>query len=378
MNLTVPFLDLKRESETSSSEVKEALERVTRRGRYILGPEVEAFEAEFASYLGVPFAVGVASGTDALTLALEATHAVTPGCGHEVIVPAISTGFTALAIHHAGAVPRFVDLDPETLQFDLNRLEACVNERTRAIMPVHLYGYVCDMLSLVSWAGEHGLVVIEDACQAHGSSRSGQRAGSFGRAAAFSFYPTKNLGALGDGGLIATHDEDVFQLARKLRHGGQNRTFRHEVLGRNSRLDEIQAAILRFKLRNLESRNARGRKLADRYDKGLADLKLKVLSVISDMTPNRHIYPIRTPRRDELREFLLREGVETMIHYPVPLPHQPAFRSFVAGNEKFPVAEAAARELLSLPLYPELSEDEFEFTLRSIKQFFNSEVIKHE
>jgi dTDP-4-amino-4,6-dideoxygalactose transaminase len=378
MDMTVPFLDLKRESETFSSEIRRALETVIRRGRYILGPEVEAFEGEFASYLGVPFAVGVASGTDALILALEATHAITPGVGHEVMVPAISAAFTALAIHHAGAVPCFVDIDPETLQLDLNRLEDCITERTRAIMPVHLYGHICDMPGLLSWAGKHGLAVIEDACQAHGACRGGRRAGSFGQAAAFSFYPTKNLGALGDGGLIATHDEDVYRQARKLRHGGQERTFHHEVLGHNSRLDEIQAAILRFKLRSLETRNARRRELTDRYDQAFADLELKLLPTAPGLTPNRHLYPVRTPRRDGLREFLLRKGVETMIHYPVPLPHQPAFRPLVPPGEKFPVAEAAARQLLSLPLNPELSEEETDLIVRSVRQFFTSGAMKHE
>ncbi len=368
----VPFLDLSRESARNHCELEQAVSRVLARGRYILGPELEALEQGFARAVGVPFAAGVGSGTDALTLALEASGALVPGSGEAVITSALSAGFTALAICRAGAIPCFVDVDPSTLQIDPSRIEECISEKTRAILPVHLYGHACDIMQILELARKHHLVVIEDACQAHGARLAGQALGTFGRAAGFSFYPTKNLGALGDGGMIVTRDEDLIQQVKKLRHGGQDSPNHHELLGCCSRLDELQAAILRLKLETLEERNCIRRNLATRYDEALSDLDLLLLPATGTMIPNRHLYPIRTPRRDDLRSFLQERGVGTLVHYPVPLPRQPALRQFVLPGQEFSVAEKAAQEILSLPLYPELAEEELERVIQAVRRFFRA------
>jgi len=368
--MKVPFLDLKRDFREQRARIDEAIARVRNRGWYILGPEGEALEKEFSAYLGAPYAAGVASGTDALALALEATGTCARKKNPEVLTSALSAAFSALAIHQAGAVPRFVDVDPSNLQISLDRLEDSINERTCAIMPVHLYGHCCGMQRLQQLARKYELPIIEDACQAHGSRLNGAFLGTLGQAAGFSFYPTKNLGALGDGGMVVTHDEEVYQRVRMLRHGGQSRTYHHELLGRNSRLDEIQAAILRFKLESLERRNEIRREIAARYDGAFADLELAVLAAVPGLTPNRHLYPVRTPRRDNLRSYLSSCGVETLVHYPTPLSLQPALRQFVLPNQQFPAAEAAANQVLSLPLCPELTEEEIEHIIRSVRRFF--------
>ncbi len=367
-----PFLDLSREFTRHRCDLEQAIARVTSSGWYLLGPELDALEQEFAAAAGVPFAAGVASGTDALALALEASGAITPGAGEEVLTPALSAAFTALAIWQAGAIPRFVDVDPLTLQMDPSRIKPLVGEKTRAILPVHLYGHACDIQSILDVARECRLTVIEDACQAHGSRLFDGALGSFGLAAGFSFYPTKNMGAFGDGGLVLSRDEDLIRRVKKLRHGGQSRPYHHELLGRCSRLDEIQAAVLRFKLRKLEERNGVRRSLAARYDDAFKDLDLKLLPKISGLLPNRHLYPVRTPRRDDLRRFLKERGVETLVHYPEPLPLQPALKRFALPGQEFPAAFEASRELLSLPLYPELSEQEFQHTVESVRIFFET------
>jgi dTDP-4-amino-4,6-dideoxygalactose transaminase len=369
VNMNVPFLELKREAQRLSMEFQEAFTRVNQRGWYILGPELEMLEQEFSAFLDVPYAVGVASGTDAITVALESTGVIRPGEGDEVVTTALSAAFTALAICQAGAIPRFADIDPRTLQLDPEKLESLINKKTRAIVPVHLYGHSCNMKRILQIAEKYGLVIIEDACQAHGSIQDGHRLGTLGHAAAFSFYPTKNLGAWGDAGSIVTREKYIYGRARILRNGGQTRTYHHELLGRNSRLDEIQASILRFKLKRLDAGNERRRSIAAQYDKALAQTGLQLLPAIPGLVPNRHLYPVRTPRRDELREHLRREGVETLIHYPVPLPRQPALKDFVIPGQEFPVAETAARELLSLPLYPDLTEEEIQYIIGSVCNF---------
>jgi dTDP-4-amino-4,6-dideoxygalactose transaminase len=366
----VPFLELSRESKRYRAEIVRAAGRVIEAGWYVLGPELAAFEKEFAIYFNVPFAVGVGTGTDALSLALESSADIVPGENHEVLTTALSAAFTALAIYRAGAIPRFVDIDPKTLQLNPAGLESHIGPRTRAIVPVHLYGHGCDMEAIGRVAASHGLAIIEDACQAHGARLNGKLLGTLGAAGAFSFYPTKNLGALGDGGMLVTRDEETYHRARKLRHGGQSRTHYHELLGKNSRLDEIQAAILRFKLENLEDRNRERRKMAQRYDRALSGLDLTVLPTVDRLLSNRHLYVVRTPRREEIRTFLKEKGIETLVHYPTPLPHQPAFQRFVLAGQTFPEAEAATREIFSLPLYPELAEDEFQYVVESLNAFF--------
>ncbi len=366
----VPFLELKRESERYRAEFEGSVWRVMNRGRYILGPELEALEAEFADYLHVPFAAGVGSGTDALTLALLASGAIAPGAGDEVVTTDLSAAFTALAIWRAGAVPRFADVDPLTLQIDPDRVESLIGERTRAILPVHLYGNSCDIVRINALAEKCHLAVIEDACQAHGARLDGRLLGTFGCAAGFSFYPTKNLGGLGDGGIVVTRDREICARVKKLRHGGQGRTYDHELLGFNSRLDEIQSAVLRFKLRRLEEWNEIRRQKAAYYVDAFAGLDLNSPSTVPGNLPNRHLYTVRTPRRDALRSHLQESGIQTMVHYPVPLHEQPALRRFVIPGQEFPAAEKAASEILSLPLHPELTEAEMQHTAGAVRAFF--------
>jgi dTDP-4-amino-4,6-dideoxygalactose transaminase len=369
---SIPFLDLRRGLPDRHASVAQAIAGVLERGVYILGPELESLEMEFASWLGVPFAAGVGSGTDALILALEASGTIIPGAGDEVITSAVSAAFTALAICRAGAIPRFVDVDPLTLQIDPSLIESSVTGKTRAILPVHLYGHSCDMAQILKLADRYRFAVIEDACQAHGSRLSGKALGSFGRAAAFSFYPTKNLGALGDGGMVVSEDGALIRRVKMLRHGGQDSSYHHVLLGCCSRLDEIQSAILRMKLRDLERCNAKRREISARYDEAFGDLELQPLPAVRDLVPNRHLYPVRTPRREELRNFLNERGVQTLIHYPIPLPDQPAFRPFVLPGEEFPVARKAAQEIFSLPLYPELQEEEINHTIQMVRNFFKA------
>ncbi len=371
-SISVPFLDLRREYAGNHSERDAVLARVLERGRYLLGPELEALEREFADACGVPFAAGVGSGTDALTLALEASGALNPGAGDEVFTTALSAAFTALAICRAGGVPRFVDIDPFTLQMDPSLVEPLIGERTRAILPVHLYGHGCDMPGILKLADRCHLTVIEDACQAHGARLGDQPLGGFGKAAGFSFYPTKNLGAFGDAGLVLSHDEELILRVKKLRHGGQSSLYHHELLGYCSRLDELQAAILRMKLPLLEERNRFRRVLAARYDEAFAGIEVTPLPATARLVPSRHLYPIRTPRRDQLRQYLQLRGIETLIHYPMPLPLQPAFRRFVLPDQEFPVAQKACNEILSLPLYPELAEEELDYVIRTVRSFFGA------
>jgi dTDP-4-amino-4,6-dideoxygalactose transaminase len=370
--IPVPFLDLKRGFSRDAQSPGQVLARVLNRGIYILGPELEALEREFAEAFGVRFAAGVGSGTDALILALEASGAIDPGKGNEVLTSAVSAAFTALAIYRAGAIPRFVDIDPVTLQMDPTLIESSIGPKTRAVMPVHLYGNSCEILPILELAGKHNLTVIEDACQAHGSRLGGKALGTFAPAGAFSFYPTKNMGALGDGGMVVTDDPELIRRVKMLRHGGQDTTYHHALLGCCSRLDEFQSAILRIKLQSLDTCNEIRRNLADRYDRAFKDLDLTLLPTRPDFIPNRHLYPIRTPHRDELRRFLQENGIQTLIHYPIPLPLQPAFQRFVLPGQEFPAAQKAVNEILSLPLYPELSEEEHQHTIRTVRRFFGT------
>jgi dTDP-4-amino-4,6-dideoxygalactose transaminase len=366
--MLVPYLDLTREFAAHREEFQCAMSRVIQNGRYLLGAETEAFETEFAAYLGVGSAVAVGSGTDALALALDGAAGLRPANKPEVITSALSAAFTALAIHHSGSVPRFVDVDPKTLQMTRAAVEAAVNERTGAILPVHLYGNACDIEGIADLSRERGLALLEDACQAHASRVNGRLVGTFGQAAAFSFYPSKNVGAFGDAGMLATSDAELAACVRKLRHGGQSRTYEHELLGRNSRMDELQAAVLRVKLGHLEARNEARRKIANIYDQAFAPYGIAVPHAPGAL-PNRHIYAIRVQQRDALREFLLQAGVETLVHYPKALPAQPALQPFVLPGQRFEAAERAAREVLSLPLYPELRPDEVEFVINRVSRF---------
>jgi dTDP-3-amino-3,4,6-trideoxy-alpha-D-glucose transaminase len=348
-SLAVPFLDLHLREEDAVA-VQTAIARVTARAWYVLGPEVEAFESEFAHASGARFAVGVGTGTDAITLLLRA---VSVGPGDEVIVPAITAAYTALAVVAAGARPVIVDLDDETLTMDAAACAAAVTTRTRAIVPVHLYGQATDMAAIGEVAARNNLAIVEDCCQAHLASCNGKPVGTFGVGGAFSFYPTKNLGALGDGGAVITNDQAVAERIKRLRNGGQTTRYLHVEPGINSRLDEMQAAVLRARLPLLAEWTRARRALAASYRNNLP----RGIRTIAERDAGHvyHLFPIRTSARESVQDSLKAAGVETLVHYPVPLNEQPAFASYPSAA--CPVAARAARELLSLPLHPGLSDD---------------------
>jgi dTDP-4-amino-4,6-dideoxygalactose transaminase len=345
----IPFLKLTPGED--AAEVEAAIRRVVTRGWFVLGPELESFEEEFARECRSAHAVGVGTGTDALTIALRALDI---GPGAEVITSPLSAAYTALAIVAAGARPVFADIDPSRLTIDPAAVEAAVTSRTAAIMPVHIYGQAADMPALMSIASRHGLAVIEDCCQAHLATCAGRPVGSFGNAAAYSFYPTKNLGALGDGGALTTADDDVAARAKRLRNGGQTDRYRHDEPGVNSRLDEMQAAILRARLRLLPAWTARRRDLAREYRAALGDLGAVVVPPEHDPGHVYHLFPVLSPARESLREHLRGAGVETLIHYPIPIPRQ---RALDVPRENCPVADRVCAEVFSLPLYPALERD---------------------
>jgi len=368
MPAPIPLGDLRREYDQIRSEVDDAIERVLRQGWFILGQEGEAFEAEWAEYCGVPHAVGVANGTDAIQLALQAAGI---GSGDEVIVPALTAAFTALAVSAAGATPVFVDVDPERYSLDPEAFEAAVTSRTAAVIPVHLYGCPADMTAIVEIARRHDLLVVEDAAQAHGARYQGQRVGSLGDVAAFSFYPSKNLGAYGDAGAIVTSDAGLAEKARMLRHGGQSGRYEHDLPGTNSRLDEIQAAVLRVKLSHLDGWNQRRQEIAARYKAGL-DVRdnLMLPSCPDDVEHVYHLYVVRTPLRDALRDYLSGAGVNSGIHYPQGVHLQKAYADLGYEPGSCPNAEQAARQVLSLPVFPQLNNREADQVTRLIRFFF--------
>lgn len=354
MTPPVPFVDLGRQHAPIVGELRAAFERVLSTSAFILGEEVERFEAELAAYCGVAHCVGVSSGTDAVTLGLMAAGV---GSGDEVIVPAHTFVASALAVVHAGATPVFCDVDEGTGLIDLDAAEAALTERTAAVLPVHLYGQVCDMDAVGSFARRRGLLVLEDAAQAHGATHAGARAGSFGDAAAFSFYPSKNLGALGDGGAICTDDAAVAERARLLRDLGQRRKGEHLVAGVNSRLDGLQAAILRVKLPHLDRWNAARRERAAEYREALGG-DLRLLEERPESSPNYHLFPIRVADRDGLASRLADAGVETGVHYSPAAHEQPPFAGRDARRADCPAATAWAREELSLPMFETLEPAE--------------------
>ena len=351
---TLPFLDLRLREDAAA--VRDAIARVTARGWYVLGPEVEAFESEFAAASGATFAVGTGTGTDAIALLLRAagigTGAAGNGQGDEVIVPAITAAYTVLAVIAIGASPVIVDVDDETLTMDPAACAAAISTRTRAIVPVHLYGQAADMPALTAIATRHHLAIVEDCCQAHLATCGGAPVGTFGVGGAFSFYPTKNLGALGDGGAAITNDRAVAERVKRLRNGGQTSRYVHVEAGVNSRLDEMQAAILRARLPLLSDWTQRRRELAGQYRRSLPIGIAPILE--RDHGHVYHLFPVRASGRQALQASMTAAGVETLIHYPVPLNEQPAFAACRALECR--VAARATRELLSLPLHPGLQD----------------------
>ena len=366
MNEFIPVVDLKAQYAAIKPEVDTAIQRVLAHAQYIQGPEVRSFEEAFARFVGAEAAIGVASGTAALHLALLACGI---GPGDEVITTPFTFYATAEAINQAGAMPVFVDIAPDTCNLDPTKIEAAITPRTRAIIPVHLYGQSADMDEILSIARQHGLRVIEDAAQAHAAEHHGRRCGSLGDLACFSFYPSKNLGCYGDGGMVTGSDPELLARIRRLRDHGRVGKYEHVELGWGSRLDALQAAILGAKLPHLERWTAQRRAAAARYNDLLAGAEV----VTPTARPyNRHVYycyVIRAPRRDALAAHLTAQGIDTVVHYPIPMHLQPAYREMGLGPGTFPVAEAAAQQVLSLPMFPEISPDQQQRVAGAVRSF---------
>lgn len=362
--MNVPFLELAPTYLELREEVDAAISRVLSRGWFILGTEVEQFEEEFARFIGVKHCVGVGNGLDALTLALMAGDI---GEGHEVIVPANTYIATALAASRIGAKIVFVEPDPRTHNIDPGRIEAAITPRTKAIMPVHLYGLSADMDPINQIASRHDLLVIEDAAQAHGATYKGRRAGALGHAAGFSFYPGKNLGAFGDGGAVTTDDGELANKVRALRNYGSKEKYINDIKGMNSRLDELHAAILRVKLRHLDEWNARRRRIAERYGRALCEVEGLTLPVEPPLyTSCWHLYVVMTRYRARLVDFLKARGVGTLIHYPIPPYRQKAYAELALKEGTFPVTDMLCERVLSLPMGPHLSEESVEYVCTSV------------
>lgn len=349
------FVDLARQYASLQTELDTAVLRAIGRGDYILGEDLRAFEEEFAAYLDVPHAIGVGDGTDALCLALRALGI---GTGDEVIVPANTFIATALAVSNAGARPVLVDCEPQFYNLDVAAARAAITPRTKAIIPVHLYGQSADMDAILEVARPRGIRIIEDAAQAHGARYKGRRCGGLGDVGCFSFYPGKNLGAYGDGGAIVTRDAALAERIRHLRNWGQREKYVHTEKGCNSRLDTVQAAVLRVKLRRLDAWNARRRQLAARYHELLADSTLTLPQAAPWAEPVWHLYVVQTAERARLQQALDAANIGHGIHYPVPIHLQPAYADLGHRRGDFPVAEALAERILSLPIFPELTAAE--------------------
>jgi dTDP-4-amino-4,6-dideoxygalactose transaminase len=346
----IPFVSLAPAAD--SAAVRQAIERVIASGWFVLGPELEAFETEFARACGAPHAVGVGSGTDAIALVLRALDI---GPGDEVITTPLSAAYTALAVMSAGARPVFADIDPTRLTIAPEHIERAITPRTRAIVPVHLYGQPADMSAIERLAAKYSLAIVEDCCQAHLATSEGRPVGTMGIAGAFSFYPTKNLGALGDGGAVVTGDRVLAERIRRLRNGGQTERYRHETFGVNSRLDELQAAILRARLPFLSGWTSRRRELAAAYRTALRETSVDVPRE-HDAGHVYHLFVVRSRHRVALQQRLAARGIETLIHYPVPIPRQTALAE--TSPAECPMADQVCAEVLSLPLYPTLSESD--------------------
>jgi dTDP-3-amino-3,4,6-trideoxy-alpha-D-glucose transaminase len=346
-----------------AQDVAAAIARVVASGWFVLGPEVERFEAEFAAACGGAHGIGVGTGTDAITLILRALDI---GPGDEVITPPLSAAYSALAVMMTGARPVFADIDPARLTLDPAAADAAVTSRTRAILPVHLYGQPADMTAILAVAARHNLAVVEDAAQAHLATSEGRPVGTMGVAGAFSFYPTKNLGALGDGGAVVTSDAALAARIKRLRNGGQTTRYHHEEAGANSRLDELQAAILRARLPYLRAWTARRRQIAAAYRAGLTAPGIAVPAEF-DAGHVYHLFPVLTAARDAAQAHLAANGVETLIHYPVAIPRQPALRS--TDPRQCAVADRVCGEIFSLPMYPSLSDAEVTAVVAAVNSF---------
>ena len=363
MSARIPFLNLRLGDDGAA--VQAGIARVIARGWYILGPELTAFEDEFAAAAGARYAVGVGTGTDAIALLLRALGV---GPGDEVITAPVSAAYSALAIQMTGATPVFADLDDRRMTLDPRAAEAAITPRTKAILPVHLYGQPADMPALATLCETRHLLLVEDACQAHLATSAGKPVGSFGAGAAYSFYPTKNLGALGDAGAITTNDAALADRLKRLRNGGQSDRYLHQEFGVNSRLDEMQAAILRARLTFLPAWTARRRALAARYRAALTGLDGKTVTVPPECDPGHvyHLFPVRSSHREKARTDLAAMGIETLIHYPIALPDQPAFAALNAA--RCPTGARLANEVFSLPLHPQMTDADVDTVAAAVKR----------
>lgn len=373
--MKVSFIDLKTQYQEIKGELNKALNRTFNRGDFILGKEVRLFEEEFARYCGAKFAVGVNSGTDALFLGLLSLGV---GKGDEVIVPAFTFIATALAVSFVGARVVFVDIDQDTYNIDVEKTERAITKKTKVILAVHLFGQPADMKSILNIAKKYNLKVIEDCAQSHGAEYKLKikneelkikKVGSFGDIGCFSFYPTKNLGAFGDGGMVVTDNEDVYKKLLMLRDYGRQSKYEHIILGYNSRLDTIQAAILRIKLRYLNRWNAMRRKNAKIYTNKLKDIEGVIVPQEVDHARHvYHIYAIRVKNRDAIIKELIKKGIGALIHYPIPLHLQKVYKNLGYKREDFPVSEKIAKEVISLPIYPHLRETQIQIVVKELKR----------
>lgn len=368
--MNIPFLNLVAAHDPLSAELNEAAARVIASGWYIHGNECRAFEEDWARFLDAKHAVGVSNGLDALILSLKALGV---GEGAEVIVPSNTYVATALAVTHVGARPVFVEPCLDTYNIDPRRIEAAINERTRAIMPVHLYGQAAEMTEIMAIAARHGLFVVEDNAQAQGATHKDQKTGTFGHCNGTSFYPGKNLGALGDAGAVSTNDPDLARKVRVLGNYGSQKKYFNEVIGYNNRLDEMQAALLRVKLPHLNDWTAQRQAIASAYLEGLSGVGDLVLPAThADSSHVYHLFVIRTKRRDELAEHLKQEGIGTLVHYPIPPHLQACYADLGFKRGDFPLAEEIADTALSLPIWPGMEREQTDEVIQAMVRFFNS------
>ena len=364
--MEVPFSTFSHMHTQLRKEMLEAFEKCYEGGWFIQGEEYRAFEKEFADYCGTSFSIGVGNGLDAISLSLQALGI---GKGDEVIVPAHTFIATVLAIRYVGAKPVLCDISMETYNIDFSKIEELITEKTRAIVAVHLYGQMANMKAINEIASKYHLAVVEDSAQAHGAMQDGKRAGSWGDAAAFSFYPGKNLGALGDGGAVTTNREDIAETVRALGCYGAKKKYVHDLVGINSRLDELQAAFLRIKLKNLDAWTAERQIIAQRYLHNIHNDKIVLPQIAKDRTHVWHIFAIRCKDRENLQKYLEENGIHTLIHYPIPVHLQKCMIDLGYENGAFPNAEEAAQTVLSLPIYIGMKKEEIEFVCDALNRF---------
>lgn len=370
----IPLVDLKKQYESIKDEIDAAISEVVQSAHFILGERVEAFETDFAVYCQTRFAFGVNSGTSALHLALLAAGI---GRGDEVITVSFTFIASAAAISYTGATPVFVDVDPNTCTIDPTKIEAAITPRTKAILPVHLYGTCADMDPIIEIARTHNLIVIEDAAQAVGAEYKGRRAGSMGELSCFSFYPGKNLGAYGEAGAVVTNNEKFVDVIRELRDQGQSKKYYHERVGYNYRMEAMQGAVLHVKLKHLDDWTAARRAHAAAYERELADVGPRLIAEPENCKAVYHVFPLFAEQRDEMRDYLHSEGISTGIHYPIPVHLQHAYLDLGYREGQLPATEQLCRQMLSLPMYPELTDDEIAHITGSVREFSRRSVAVH-